>query len=36
MVKLLKVGIAGCGAIGSSLARAITKDFSQKAQLSGL
>ncbi len=36
MPKLLKVGIVGCGAIGSSLASYITKEFSQKAQLSGI
>jgi aspartate dehydrogenase len=36
MVKLLKIGIVGCGAIGSSLAKSVTKDFSYKAQLSGL
>lgn len=36
MVKLLKIGIIGCGAIGSSLARIILKDFSQKAQLLSL
>jgi aspartate dehydrogenase len=36
MAKLLKIGIAGCGAIGSSLAKSIMRDFSDKAQLSGL
>ena len=34
--KLLKIGIVGCGAIGSSLAKAIVSDFSDKAQLSSL
>lgn len=32
----LKIGIVGCGAIGSSLARAICRDFSRQAELSGL
>jgi len=36
MAKLLKIGIVGCGAIGTSLAKAIIQDFSHKAQLSGL
>lgn len=36
MTKLLKIGIVGCGAIGSSLAKAIVKDFSDKAQLISL
>jgi aspartate dehydrogenase len=36
MVKLLKIGITGCGAIGSSLAKVITSEFSDKAQLIGL
>lgn len=36
MAKLLKIGIVGCGAIGSSLAKAIVSDFSDKAQLAGL
>ena len=36
MVKLLKIGIVGCGAIGSSLAKAIVSDFSQKAELVSL
>lgn len=36
MKKLLKIGIVGCGAIGSSLAKAIVSDFSSQAQLSGL
>lgn len=33
MSKILKIGIVGCGAIGSSLARAIVSDFSGKAEL---
>ena len=33
MAKLLKIGIVGCGAIGSSLARVIVKDFSRQAKL---
>lgn len=33
MPKLLKIGIAGCGAIGSSLAQVIMKDFSRQAEL---
>lgn len=36
MPKLLKIGIVGCGAIGSSLANAIVADFSYKAQLASL
>lgn len=36
MPKLLKIGIVGCGAIGTSLAQAITSDFPQQAELSGL
>lgn len=36
MPKLLKIGIVGCGAIGSSLARAISSDFSDKAELVSL
>jgi len=34
--KKLKIGIVGCGAIGSSLAKAIVSDFSQKAELVSL
>lgn len=36
MSKLLKIGIVGCGAIGSSLAKVIRQDFSGKAKISGL
>jgi aspartate dehydrogenase len=36
MAKLLKIGIVGCGAIGSSLAGVIAKDFSDKAKLASL
>lgn len=36
MSKLLKIGIVGCGAIGSSLAKVIVKDFSGEALLCGL
>lgn len=36
MSKLLKIGIAGCGAIGSALAKTIVKDFAGRAQLTGL
>lgn len=36
MTKKLKIGIAGCGAIGSSLAKAIVRDFSKNAKLSAL
>lgn len=36
MVKLLKIGIVGCGAIGSSLAKIVVSDFSDKAQLVSL
>lgn len=36
MSKLLKIGIVGCGAIGTSLAKAIFFDFSDKAKLSSL
>jgi len=32
----LKIGIVGCGAIGSRLAKAVTEDFSEKAELTGL
>jgi aspartate dehydrogenase len=35
-MKKLKVGIVGCGAIGSSLAKAIVKDFSDRTQLVAL
>lgn len=34
--KILKVGVCGCGAIGSSLARFILEEFSGEMQLSGL
>lgn len=33
MSKLLKIGIVGCGAIGTSLATAIVSDFANKAKL---
>ena len=33
MDRRLRIGIVGCGAIGSSLAKAITKDFSKTARL---
>lgn len=36
MVKLLKIGIVGCGAIGTSLAKIIVSDFSNKAKLVAL
>jgi aspartate dehydrogenase len=36
MAKLLKIGIAGCGAIGSSLAKTISSDFPGKAKLAGI
>lgn len=36
MPKLLKIGIVGCGAIGSSLAKRIVKDFSPQAKLVAL
>jgi len=36
MAKLLNIGIVGCGAIGSSLARVIVKDFSRQAKLAAL
>jgi aspartate dehydrogenase len=32
----IKIGIVGCGAIGSSLAKTIVKDFSRQAQLAAL
>jgi len=35
-MKRLKIGIVGCGAIGSSLAKTIVKDFSRQAQLAAL
>ncbi|MFA5144966.1 MAG: aspartate dehydrogenase [Candidatus Omnitrophota bacterium] len=34
MMKRLKIGIVGCGAIGSSLAKAIASDFKKEAELS--
>lgn len=34
--KKLKIGIVGCGAIGSSLAKIIVSDLSDKAELSSL
>ncbi len=36
MSKLLRIGIIGCGAIGSSLAKVILEDFSGKAELASL
>ena len=36
MVKRLKIGIVGCGAIGGSLAKAIVRDFASRAALSAL
>lgn len=36
MPKLLKIGIVGCGAIGSSLAKIIISDFSGKAELASI
>lgn len=36
MTELLRIGIVGCGAIGSSLAKTISKQFSKQAQLSAL
>lgn len=36
MAKLLKIGIIGCGAIGSSLAEVIAKDLSKQAKLAAL
>jgi len=36
MARLLKIGIVGCGAIGSSLAGIVLKDFKSKAVLAGL
>ena len=36
MDKLLKIGIVGCGAIGTSLALIIVKDFSNRAKLIAL
>lgn len=35
-MKKLKIGIVGCGAIGSSLAKAVVKDFPEESQLCGL
>ena len=32
----LKIGLVGCGAIGTSLAKAIKKDFAKKAELSAV
>jgi len=36
MAKSLKIGIVGCGAIGSSLAKAIVSEFPEKAELVSL
>lgn len=36
MPKKLRIGIVGCGAIGSSLAKAVKKDLAQDAELSAL
>ncbi len=36
MAKILKIGVVGCGAIGSSLAGIIKKDFSDSAELAAL
>jgi aspartate dehydrogenase len=36
MAKILKIGIVGCGAIGTSLARSIKKDFQGKAVVKAL
>lgn len=36
MTKLLKIGIVGCGAIGSSLAKIIIHDFSRRAKVVAL
>jgi len=36
MAKRLKIGIVGCGAIGSSLARAIVRDFIRQAKVVAL
>jgi aspartate dehydrogenase len=36
MSKLLKIGIVGCGAIGSSLTRVIVRDFSKQTKLAAL
>ncbi|MFH1457877.1 MAG: aspartate dehydrogenase [Candidatus Omnitrophota bacterium] len=36
MAKLLKIGIVGCGAIGSSLAKTVIKDFQKEAKLTSL
>jgi aspartate dehydrogenase len=36
MSKILRIGIVGCGAIGSSLAKAVVDNFSAKAQLTCL
>jgi len=36
MKKILKIGIVGCGAIGSSLAKVISQDFSDHAKLGAL
>lgn len=36
MARLLKIGIVGCGAIGTSLAKAITGGFRKKAKLAAL
>lgn len=35
-MKKIRIGIVGCGAIGSSLARIVAKEFKNKAVLSGL
>ena len=35
-MKLLRIGIVGCGAIGTSLAKAIVSDFAPQAKLAAL
>ncbi|MCX5710338.1 MAG: Gfo/Idh/MocA family oxidoreductase [Candidatus Omnitrophica bacterium] len=35
-MKKIRVGIVGCGAIGTSLAKAVARDFSKGARLSAL
>ncbi|MCX5708082.1 MAG: DUF108 domain-containing protein [Candidatus Omnitrophica bacterium] len=35
-MKILKIGIVGCGAIGSSLAKAVSRDFNKAAKLAAL
>ena len=36
MIKKIKIGIVGCGAIGASLAESLVREFRSQAELSAL